>query len=442
MDRNTSIGILLGVGIVVVLAFGLSIIPNAESNNGDIFLIQSNGNGTGCTDLDCLDDVFIFSVSSNQILVYNSTSGQWENEFQIDFLINNDELIGGDVLRFNASSGFWENYNNEFVTDASNLGTVGEGVYLGTKTSILDADGNQNWRLDFKKILAGTGITVSSNGTRITITNSAPDNTVCANLGTASSLSEGVYASGECDFKLLLESSGITLSSNSTHITLTNALPESTACNNIGSGLGLCAGGNVNVFSLIEGTGIDIADTGSDYTFASNCNNTGTGEPVCESSNNINSLIAGTGISITDTTGDLTITSTIVGERNIGQQAGDVYASLTKTNIGNAYVDIYVSAFDEENMLIVDCANVTYGRVSYIWDYVGTGTQQLRWVDVSNNANVFYESPTFTTDRDAVDSGYFVKPSWCTTIVSLEQQGKSTVAGDDPVAKGYVITVK
>lgn len=517
ISNENKIGLAIGLFLLSCIIIFL-VIP--ISYQDDTYFIESGsgGNGTGCTDLDCLTDVLILDVENNNILQYNSTISQWENRntmynvtirmfdraiyfseninnnYSVSnegnilvltqniadtgssfYIVGNNSyaelaLVGnGNVLDlYSTPTGFEIDINGNVYTFPANSGRLltnvnlleGVGIDItevgddltisntspestvctnaGSASSLSEGLCINNL-ITLKRLLEGTGILLSSNSTHITLTNSSPESTICTNLGT---VGEGIYVSGNCDFKKLLAGNGITLSANGTRITITNSLPESTVCNNLGTGNQLCSGGNVNIDTLIAGTGITISDTTDDYTFSSQCANTGTGEAVCESSNNINSLIAGTGISITDTTGDLTITSTIVGERNIGQQAGDVYASLTKTNIGNAYVDIYVSAFDEENMLIVDCANVTYGRVSYIWDYVGTGTQQLRWVNVANNTEVFYESPTFTTDRDATDSGYFVKPSWCTTIVSLEQQGKSTVAGDDPVAKGYVITIK
>lgn len=124
------------------------------------------------------------------------------------------------------------------------------------------------------------------------------------------------------------------------------------------------------------------------------------------------------------------------------QIVGDVYQSVTKTNIPIAYADIYTSTFDWEIMTKIDCADVEFLRITFIWDYVGLGSQQLRWVDTANNANVLFETGTFTTDRLGVDTGYFAKPSWCTGIVDIEWQGKSTDATDDPVAYGYTIYSK
>ncbi len=119
------------------------------------------------------------------------------------------------------------------------------------------------------------------------------------------------------------------------------------------------------------------------------------------------------------------------------------FASITKTNIGATYADIYVAAaFAERNLASVDWTAVTEVRIVWIWDYVGTGAQQVRWVDQANNAVVLYESSTFTADQDPADSGWFAKPVGITGVRTMEWQGKSSVAGDDPIPKGYVIFVK
>jgi hypothetical protein len=450
MNNSQAFTVLAVIGFSLIV--GLVLIP-AESAKQDVFFIEktAGGNATGCTDLDCLTDVIISNPDNLQYFIFNETSGMWENTNELRVLIHSGIISTTLNLSYDYNtvvcipdSGFDVTINLPAITDAD----IGKWFYIKNSGAVgkctLDANGIETiddlfttYELDDFSESVLIGATSNTEWKIISshyLTNGE-------NMGTVGT---GVFAGksvNELLFKKLLAGTGITLVSNGTRITINNSLPESTTCNNVGTGNQLCSGDNVNIDTIIAGTGITISDTTDDWTFSSQCANTGTGEAICESSNNINSLIAGNGVSITDTTGDLTITNT-QPELQIGQQVGDVYLSLTKTNIGNAYIDIYVTAFDEENMLIVDCANVTYGRVSYIWDYVGTGTQQLRWVNVANNTQVFYESPTFTSDRDSTDSGYFVKPSWCVGITSLEQQGKSTVAGDDPIAKGYIITVK
>ena len=121
------------------------------------------------------------------------------------------------------------------------------------------------------------------------------------------------------------------------------------------------------------------------------------------------------------------------------------YAALSKimTNIGTAYKDIYVALTDLGlDKHLIDFGGAASFRIIYTWDYIGTGAQQVRWVDQANNANVLWESPTFTADRDPGDSGWLALPAWATGEKTVEWQGKSAQAADDPVAKGFRIYLK
>ena len=121
------------------------------------------------------------------------------------------------------------------------------------------------------------------------------------------------------------------------------------------------------------------------------------------------------------------------------------YAALSKimTNIGTAYKDIYVALTDLGNdKHLIDFGGAANFRIIYTWDYVGTGAQQVRWVDQANNANVLWESPTFTADKDPGDSGWVALPAWATGEKTVEVQGKSSVATDDPAFKSFRIYLK
>lgn len=127
---------------------------------------------------------------------------------------------------------------------------------------------------------------------------------------------------------------------------------------------------------------------------------------------------------------------------------GEIYQSITKTNIGSSYADVYspITSFDEEEKFGIDCSQIIELRFIFQWDYVGTGTQQVRLVDATNPNNVLIESSTFTADQsgDLIGDGDLTtsKPSWCIGSVYVKWQAKSTVAGDDPIAKGYKLLVR
>lgn len=176
------------------------------------------------------------------------------------------------------------------------------------------------------------------------------------------------------------------------------------------------------------------------------CANVGSGSKIYKDGEcNFKTLVGSSDISITNSSNTITIdfNGTSGGDKQIAQVVGQTYLSLAKTNIGNAYIDIYTATFDQEDIMQIDFHNASYVAIYYMWDYVGTGNHQLRWVDVNNNANVLIETGLITSDCDVCSFGYVSIPSWAVDgLFTIEWQGKSTVATDDPIAKGYKIVVK
>lgn len=319
------------------------------------------------------------------------------------------------------------------------------------------------------------------------------ESTVGANVGSGA----GIFRDGNVNLRSVLGSPDISVTQQADTITVDyngTASGESTNCNNVGTGNPIHkAGTNCSAFSLIAGNDITITNTTDDYTIASTateestdctmatsptteilksssggdcifrgltanggitftqntndiavaswCDNTGTGEAICEQSgsgNDINSLIAGAGMAITDTTGDLKLDAL-----RIGQQQIFVHQSVTKTNLPNTYTDIWVTLFDMEEMTLLHPNNVTYFYISMQYDFVGAGNDQCRWVNTANNTQVLHESPTFTGDQNSYASGWFTKPASFTALIySIEMQCKSSNGTNDPVPKGYVIYSK
>ena len=108
----------------------------------------------------------------------------------------------------------------------------------------------------------------------------------------------------------------------------------------------------------------------------------------------------------------------------------------------NTYVDAYNAAF-EPDYHVIDFTNATQFRIVFVFDRVGSGTQQLRWVNQANNAEVLYESVAFTTDQDGVDTGWQSIPAAFSAVTkTIELQARSSTAGDDPVAYGFRIFLK
>jgi len=229
------------------------------------------------------------------------------------------------------------------------------------------------------------------------------DSTTASNLGSG----HGIFASevgNDLQFKSLVAGGNVTITSNATTITINSTASggggESNTASNVGGGSGW----------FKQKTGVDLE---------------------------FRSVIAGSGINITDTTDDYTISA-----NKIGQDIAEVSFSNTKTNIGTTYVDIYTATRHEEDYSFFDCGNMTEFIIVFDWDYVGTGNQQVRWVDLNNNANVLFETAIFTTDQFNAVTGWFDTPAWCTSTYFIEMQGKSSVGTDDPIIHGYKVMAR
>ena len=392
--------------ILFAIAFGLLVIPIFASQ--DIYFLNSgSGSGSNVTQLNDLSDVTLINRLNNQILKYNSTSGQWYNVNATTF---------------------------SDTTSCNNLGTG----------KIICAGGNVN----LKSLVGSADISITNSSNTITIDYNGTN----GEANTASCSIPGSTSTTECIFKdktgvnlnfyPLFEGTGIALSNNGTHLRITNS---GMFCTSTGTGEPICeqSGTGNNINSAIAGDGITINDTTGDLTFTSTCENTGTGEAICEANNNINSLIAGTGITITDTTGDLSIASTVVGDKQVGQLEFITTEEVTKANLSTSYVDVYATTFDQEEQAVIHGVNVTYVRIYVQYDFVGAGTDQCRVVSTTNNANVIWESATFAVDQNSLDSGWVAKPAFLSTDgFSIELQCKSSNGTNDPIVKGYEVFVK
>lgn len=109
----------------------------------------------------------------------------------------------------------------------------------------------------------------------------------------------------------------------------------------------------------------------------------------------------------------------------------------------NVYVDVYNAAFEPDNT-VIDFGGATQFRIIFEFDRVGTGTQQVRWVDKADNTNVLWEPAGFTVDQDGTDSGWLDLPAAFSGSVTktIEMQARSTVGSDDPVLYGFRIYLK
>ena len=92
-----------------------------------MMIVQDGG---GATSLTSLSDVTVSSPSNGQILLYNSTSGKWENNTFSQASALNDltdvsitSQANGDLLTYNATSSKWENKTLELADIETNPAT-------------------------------------------------------------------------------------------------------------------------------------------------------------------------------------------------------------------------------------------------------------------------------------------------------------------------------
>ncbi len=127
----------------------------------------------------------------------------------------------------------------------------------------------------------------------------------------------------------------------------------------------------------------------------------------------------------------------------VGHLLGYVFVSKAFTNVGSTWTDVYVTAFDAEDMMIIDFRNVDSVRAVFMVDYVGSLTDTTRWVDVADNANILLQSGQFSADQDAGSvptTGWSVLPAaFVNASKTIEQQAISATSTNDPTYRGYAL---
>jgi hypothetical protein len=300
MERNSAVAFGSGVAFVVVIAvmFGM-FVPQTEESK-DIFIVKnSGGESTECP-----------NVGSGTEIIKNSTSG---NCFV-------RSIVGsGDISVTNTSNTIIIDFNGTIASGEST-----QCFNVGSGTVIIKNSTSGNCYV--KSLVAGTGITITNGTDTITITNSAPDNTTCVNVGSYAQVfkdgecnfrtikgsadisvvqgtnditidyngtlvSESTVCSGQsgnynivasssggnCTFKNFVAGTSISISSNSTHITITNTAPDDTTCVDLGHGGGdIYKDGECNFRGIASGTGITVTQNTTDVSIKTNFAN-GTG---------------------------------------------------------------------------------------------------------------------------------------------------------------------
>lgn len=161
----------------------------AHQNNGKIFVKIDNG-----YEIDELHNVRITTPTNGQVLKYNSVLSVWENS---------TDIVGtGTVTQVNATAGTGISVSGSPITTSGTLTITNtapdQTVSLTSGTGITTSGTYPNFTITNSapdqtvSITAGTGITKSGTYPNFTITNSAPDQTVSLTAGTGISTS-GTY---------------------------------------------------------------------------------------------------------------------------------------------------------------------------------------------------------------------------------------------------------
>ena len=269
-----------------------------------IYLSQTAGQFTATRPAAPAHTVFlgwVIKVNASSGEVFTHISNGWELDELHNVLISSP--TGGNLLAYDQTNQYWKNINLTDGTAISITETTGGAITIAN-TGVTQAT-------------AGTGISVSAGTGNVTITNTAPDQTVSL-TGAGTTSVTGIYPNftitsndqyvGTVTSVAATAGTGISISgspiTSSGTLTITNTAPDQTV--SIASGTGISATGtypsftvtNTGVTSAAAGTGISVSASTGGVTIT----NTG-----------VTSVTAGSGISVSASTGGVTITNTSTG---------------------------------------------------------------------------------------------------------------------------------
>lgn len=274
------------------------------------------------------------------------------------------------------------------INTASNRGSAGDGYGLFAAKSGLD--------LQFYRIKAGAGITLSQEANNILISSTGGGGggevNTASNVGSGS----GIYASKvgvDLRFKSLVAGTNVTLSSTSTEITINatggSGSGEANTASNLGTGTGIYASKSsvelqFKSLKALTTSGLAITSdaTSITYSLAATGVNLGTGTGVFAQKNTssgnfeFKTIVAGTNVTLSNTATEITINATGgsgSGEVNTASNIG------TGTGIFSAKVGVdlqfkTLKALTTSGLAITSDSN----SITYSWSAtganVGTGT--------------------------------------------------------------------
>lgn len=287
--------------------------------------------GTNTTFVETADTVIINSLGENNAAV-NVGSGVGV------FGQKNGSTLEFRTLTAGPGIGLAVNGSELQISLSGSAGEVNSGVNLGSSgPNIVDLyAGKAGTDLQFRRIAGGTSVQVTQNASQVIISTDAEANTA-SNLGVSGVGYAEIFANkvgADLQFKRLRAGSNITLTQNANEVTISgtggsggaSAFTDLTDTPATITASGLLTGnssGTALTFISPTGTGTYLQWTGTNFAFASGTGennigqNLGTGTGIYSGKSGVTlqyrSLIAGSGITITPSADEILISSTATG---------------------------------------------------------------------------------------------------------------------------------
>lgn len=276
------------------------------------------------------------------------------------------------------------NLTNIVIDNIAPLGEINTASNIGTGQALFKQKDLLN--LEFKTLTQGTGINLINNTNDINIVNTAPgEYNTASNIG----LGEGLFkikSGADLQFKTLVAGSNITITNNNNDLTINSfSSGEANTSSNVGTGIGLFkakVGVDLTFKSLLVGSGLSITNSLDEVTLTNTspgevntASNIGTGVGIYRSKTGSNlelkSLIAGSGVNITSTSSEITITN------NTSTVA---FSPVLTTNLvlNNTYHNKFIQVNTAASNITITLSNsVQDGFTCLLFHNKGAGTNQI-----------------------------------------------------------------
>jgi len=155
-----------GIGVTAGITYDAGdwvLCVNAAEGWTRIDTLSSGGGGGGASSLDALTDVTITGAANGEILVYNDSNGQWENEPQAVESVSSVFGRTGDVVATNGDYDLGELGDVDLTSVAAATGDVLQ--YDGAEWTPINLAGT----VPITSVGAGSGLTDSGSGTDVVL---------------------------------------------------------------------------------------------------------------------------------------------------------------------------------------------------------------------------------------------------------------------------------